>query len=129
MERKPKLLFNGTVTYSFGKNGGGLDADTFYKVGEFLQTFSEDNYIVLADAIIDPLDDVYDLKFNIQPRNTADDWLVSKNDLTHAWYSTYQTVYEKLRESHKNNNAKVDGVDEPKQKEEDKNQPMKKTKK
>ena len=76
-ERERKIVMEGTMTYSFGKNGQGL-SDEFIQIGELINTLSKDNHIFIEDAFIDACDDVYDLKFNIIPHD-ENKWMVKEN--------------------------------------------------
>lgn len=74
-ERERKIVVDGTLNYSFGKNGPGL-SDEFLLIGNLIDTLSKDNHIYLEKAFIDACDDVYDLKFRIIPhRENA--WMVA----------------------------------------------------
>lgn len=66
--KQNKILINGTLIYSFGKNGTGI-SDEFEQLNDIIEPLSKDNYVYLTDSSIDGLDDVYSLKFNIIPRN------------------------------------------------------------
>lgn len=64
---EPHIYLNGSLAYSFGKNGAGL-SDEFDIINQITQLFSRDNHITIRKAFIDQLDDVYDLIFDITPK-------------------------------------------------------------
>lgn len=61
-----KMLETQTITFSFGKNGWGL-SDEFISIGNRIKELSQSNNVYLKEAIIDTMDDVYDLIFEIHP--------------------------------------------------------------
>ena len=65
------LYFEGRFAYSFGKNGQGL-SDEFDMINQLVQLLSKDNYVTLHRSNIDQVDDVYDLIFDIMPRENVD---------------------------------------------------------
>lgn len=65
-ERPSRIVMEGKINFSFGKNGQGL-SDELIKIGELINLLSKDNYIYIVDSFIDACDDVYDLKFNVIP--------------------------------------------------------------
>lgn len=67
MERERKIVFNGELFYSFGKNGQGL-SNEFLEIGELINKLSKDNHIYLEESFIDACDDIYDLRFKVVPR-------------------------------------------------------------
>ena len=75
-ERERKIVINGTMCFSFGKNGQGL-SDEFIQIGNLINTLSKDNHIFIEEAFIDACDDVYDLKFNIVPHE-ENKWMLEK---------------------------------------------------
>lgn len=81
-----KLVVNGTLTYSFGKNGLGL-SDEILKLGGLINELSVNNRVYLVDANIDAADDVYDLMFKIEPK-PANQWLTEDKKPNTTWYSS-----------------------------------------
>ena len=65
--RKNKIVVKGIINFSFGKNGQGL-SNELIEIGTLIKQLSEDNHIHLIESSIDAVDDVYDLKFKIIPR-------------------------------------------------------------
>lgn len=57
----------GNKAFSFGKNGNGL-SDEFLELGNIIYSLSKDNNVYLRDSNIDTLDDVYDLSFDVVPK-------------------------------------------------------------
>ena len=57
---------NKEITFSFGKNGWGL-SDEMSKLGKKIEQLSQDNNVYIKDASFDPLDDVYDITFSLEP--------------------------------------------------------------
>lgn len=55
------------LEFSFGKNGWGL-TDEITKIGERIEELAVNNYVYLADAKIDTLDDVYSLTIELHER-------------------------------------------------------------
>lgn len=74
-----KMVETQQVTFSFGKNGWGL-SDEFISIGNRIKELSKHNNVYLKDAIIDTLDDVYDLTFEIHPHSDSTINPVSKLD-------------------------------------------------
>lgn len=78
-DRRPsKIVMEGKINFSFGKNGLGL-SDEFIKIGELIKLLSKDNYIYMIDSFIDACDDVYDLKFDVIPHED-NAWMVASDD-------------------------------------------------
>ena len=75
-ERERKIVLDGTLVYSFGKNGQGL-SDEFIQIGNLINQLSKDNHIYLEESFIDACDDVYDLKFKITPHED-NKWMIEK---------------------------------------------------
>ena len=73
-----RLFFNGRFAYSFGQNGGGL-SDEFDLINQLVKLFSKDNYVTLHKSFIDQTDDIYDLIFDITPRDNVD-YLLKDNE-------------------------------------------------
>ena len=71
MKRENKLYFKGRLAYSFGKNGGGL-SNEFDILNQLTNLFGKDNFITMHKSIIDQMDDVYDLIFDIVPKENVD---------------------------------------------------------
>ena len=76
-ERERKIVIEGMMNFSFGKNGQGL-TDELIQIGELVKTLSKDNHIYIEDSFIDACDDVYDLKFHITPHK-ENRWMLEKN--------------------------------------------------
>ena len=70
-ERARHIYVKGRIAFSFGKNGGGL-SDEFDIINQITNLFSKDNYVTIHKSFIDQCDDVYDLIFDIEPRNKVD---------------------------------------------------------
>ena len=70
MERENKLYLKGRLAYSFGKNGGGL-SNEFDLINQLINLFGKDNFITISKSFIDQMDDVYDLVFDINPRENV----------------------------------------------------------
>ena len=70
MERENKLYLKGRLAYSFGKNGGGL-SNEFDLINQLINLFGKDNFITISKSFIDQMDDVYDLVFDISPRENV----------------------------------------------------------
>lgn len=66
-ERARHIYVKGRIAFSFGKNGGGL-SDEFDIINQLTNFFSRDNYVTMHRSFIDQYDDVYDLIFDIEPR-------------------------------------------------------------
>jgi len=71
MERENKLYLAGRLAYSFGKNGKGL-SNEFDILNQLINLFGKDNFITMHKSLIDQMDDVYDLIFDITPRDNVD---------------------------------------------------------
>jgi len=78
--RKPKVILKGELVYSFGKNGQGL-SDELLKIGNLINMLSNENRIYLTESFVDSLDDVYDLKFDITPKD-ENEWVFRHNFTT-----------------------------------------------
>lgn len=65
-ERPSRIVMEGKINFSFGKNGLGL-SDELIKIGNLINLLSKDNHVYLVDSFIDACDDVYDLKFEVIP--------------------------------------------------------------
>ena len=63
---KKKKGMNDKITYSFGKNGWGL-SDELLKIGKDIKKLSKNNNVYIEKAIIDALDDVYDITIGLRP--------------------------------------------------------------
>ena len=50
--RPSKIVMEGKINFSFGKNGLGL-SDELIKIGEVINQLSKDNYIYMIDSNID----------------------------------------------------------------------------
>jgi hypothetical protein len=70
-ERARHIYVKGRIAFSFGKNGEGL-SDEFDIINQITNLFSKDNYVTIHKSFIDQCDDVYDLIFDIEPRNEVD---------------------------------------------------------
>ena len=68
--RENHLYFKGRLAYSFGKNGGGL-SDEFDIINQIVKLFSKDNFISIHKSFVDQTDDVYDLIFDILPKENV----------------------------------------------------------
>ena len=68
--KEPHLYLKGRFVYSFGKNGQGL-IDEFDILNQLTNLFGKDNFITLHTSFIDQADDVYDLIFDIEPRENG----------------------------------------------------------
>ena len=77
--REKHLYLKGRLAYSFGKNGMGL-SDEFDIIDQITKLFSKDNHITIHKSFIDQCDDVYDLIFDIEPRNDVDYLLKDKKE-------------------------------------------------
>lgn len=77
-ERARHIYVKGRIAFSFGKNGGGL-SDEFDIINQITNLFSKDNYVTIHKSFIDQCDDVYDLIFDIEPRNEVD-YLLKDNE-------------------------------------------------
>ena len=71
MENRERIFLKGRLAYSFGKNGGGL-SNEFNLLNQLISVFGKDNFITMHKSFIDQLDDVYDLVFDISPREDVD---------------------------------------------------------
>ena len=69
--RDSHLYLEGRLAYSFGKNGQGL-TNEFDIINQIINLFGKDNFITMHKSFIDQCDDVYDLIFDIEPRNEVD---------------------------------------------------------
>ena len=67
MENREKLFLKGRLAYSFGKNGGGL-SNEFDLLNQLINLFGKDNFITIHKSFVDQTDDVYDLIFDIAPK-------------------------------------------------------------
>lgn len=79
MKRENKLYLEGRLAYSFGKNGGGL-SNEFDILNQLINLFGKDNFITMHKSIIDQTDDVYDLIFDIAPKENVD-YLFKDNEI------------------------------------------------
>ena len=77
--RENKLYIEGRLAYSFGKNGKGL-TDEFETINLIMKLFSKDNYITIHKSFIDQTDDVYDIVFDISPRENVN-YLLKDNEV------------------------------------------------
>lgn len=68
--KEPHLYLKGRFVYSFGKNGQGL-TDEFDILNQLTNLFGKDNFITLHTSFIYQADDVYDLTFDIEPRENV----------------------------------------------------------
>lgn len=68
--RENHLYFKGRLAYSFGKNGGGL-SDEFDIINQIVKLFSKDNFVSIHKSFVDQADDVYDLIFDILPKENV----------------------------------------------------------
>lgn len=75
--RENHLYFKGRLAYSFGKNGGGL-SDEFDIINQIVKLFSKDNFISIHKSFVDQADDIYDLIFDILPKENVDYLLVDE---------------------------------------------------
>lgn len=66
-ERDRHIYIKGRIAFTFGKNGKGL-SDEFEIINQITKVFSYDNYITIHKSFIDQCDDVYDLIFDISPK-------------------------------------------------------------
>lgn len=65
---KTQITDNGTeLTIDFGKNMAGL-SDELISIGEKINELSKTNRVLLRDAFVDELDDVYQFKFVYFPK-------------------------------------------------------------
>lgn len=71
MKRENKLYFEGRLVYSFGKNGGGL-SNEFDILNQLINLFGKDNFVTMHKSNIDQIDDVYDLIFDVVPKENVD---------------------------------------------------------
>jgi len=71
MKKENKLFLKGKLAYSFGKNGGGL-SNEFDLLNQLISLFGKDNFITMHKSFVDQRDDVYDLIFDIIPRENVD---------------------------------------------------------
>ena len=69
-ERTRHIYVSGRIAFSFGKNGGGL-SDEFDIINQLTKLLSRDNHVTMHKSFIDQCDDVYDLVFDIEPRNSV----------------------------------------------------------
>lgn len=69
--RESHLYFEGRLAYSFGKNGQGL-TNEFEILNQLTNLFGKDNFITIHKSFIDQCDDVYDLIFDVTPREKVD---------------------------------------------------------
>lgn len=65
-ERPQRIIMEGKINFSFGKNGLGL-SDELVNIGNLIKLLSKDNYVYMVDSFVDACDDVYDLKFEVIP--------------------------------------------------------------
>lgn len=77
--RENKLYVSGKLAYSFGKNGKGL-SDEFETINSIIKLFSKDNYITIHKTFVDQIDDVYDIVFDISPRENVN-YLLKDNEV------------------------------------------------
>ena len=75
--RENHLYFKGRLAYSFGKNGGGL-SDEFDIINQIVKLFSKDNFVSIHKSFVDQADDVYDLIFDILPKENVNYLLVDE---------------------------------------------------
>ena len=75
-ERERKIVIEGKMNFSFGKNGLGL-TDELIQIGELVKTLSKDNHIYIEEAFIDSCDDIYNLKFHITPHQ-ENEWMIKE---------------------------------------------------
>lgn len=73
------IYVKGRIAFSFGKNGGGL-SDEFDIINQITNLFSRDNYVTMHKSFIDQFDDVYNLIFDVEPREDVNYLLVDKED-------------------------------------------------
>jgi len=66
-----RLFLKGRLAYSFGKNGQGL-TNEFDIINQIISLFGKDNFITMHKSTIDQVDDVYDLVFDITPKENVD---------------------------------------------------------
>ena len=77
-ERTRHIYVSGRIAFSFGKNGRGL-SDEFDIINQLTKLLSQDNYITMHKSFIDQCDDVYDLVFDVEPKNEVD-YLLKDNE-------------------------------------------------
>ena len=77
--REPHVYLKGRLVFSFGKNGQGL-SDEFEIIDKINKIFSKDNYITMHKSFIDQCDDVYDLVFDIEPKEDVNYLLKDKDE-------------------------------------------------
>ena len=77
--RDSHLYLKGRLAYCLGKNGGGLTSE-FNIIDQIINLFGKDNFVTIHKSFIDQCDDVYDLVFDIEPRNNVDYLLKDKED-------------------------------------------------
>ena len=75
--RVRKIVVDGMINFSFGKNGQGL-SDELIQIGTLINQLSADNHVYLEESFIDACDDVYDLKFKVIP-NDENKWMIEKS--------------------------------------------------
>ena len=76
-ERRMRIVMKGEINFSFGKNGQGL-SDELLEVGKIINELSKENHVYMKESFIDACDDVYDLKFEVVPKN-GNEWKVEDN--------------------------------------------------
>lgn len=76
-ERDRHIYIKGRIAFTFGKNGKGL-SDEFNIINQLTNLFSKDNYITIHKAFIHQVDDIYDLVFDIQPKEDVE--YIMKNE-------------------------------------------------
>ena len=69
--RESHLYLKGRLAYSFGKNGQGL-TNEFDIINQLIDLLGKDNFITMHKSFIDQTDDVYDLVFDIEPKENVD---------------------------------------------------------
>ena len=74
------FYLKGRLAYSFGKNGQGL-SDEFDIINQITKLFSKDNHITIHKSFIDQVDDIYDLVFDIEPRDNVDYLLKNEDEV------------------------------------------------
>lgn len=68
--RESHTYLKGRLAFLFGKNGQGL-SDEFDIIDQITELLSKDNHITIHKSFIDQADDVYDLVFDVEPRNNV----------------------------------------------------------
>ena len=81
MKDSTRLYFKGRFAYSFGKNGQGL-LNEFDLINQLVNVLGKDNFVTIHKSFIDQTDNVYDLVFDVVPRDNVEYLFVDVNNET-----------------------------------------------